>query len=171
MRMRRTRSGALLAAGVAALLFAPEVEAQQPIHAGAHLAYGLEDFSKLGVGVHATYPFTDLIAGAGSFTVHFPGDGLSFWDLNLNAHYRFPLEGNITPYAGGGLNYARLSFDLPPILGGGSVSSSEVGLNVLGGAFMDLENDWRLFGEARFVISDADQLVLTFGVSLPLGGN
>jgi outer membrane protein X len=144
-------------------------EAQEhPIHAGGHLSYGFEDFSEFGVGIHATYPLMDAIAGAASFTYHFPGEDLTFWDLNLNAHFRFALEGNFTPYAGGGLNYSRISFDLGE---GFTASNSEVGLNVLGGAFTDLENNIRLFGELRFVISDLDQLVLTLGASLPLGGN
>ncbi len=149
-------------------LFDANAGAAQEIHAGAHLSYGSEDFSELGVGVHGTYLVTDEIAGWASFTYHFPGEDVTFWDLNINGHYRFEVAADVTPYVGAGINYSSLSVDVPG-LGFGTASTSEVGLNALGGAFMDMDNGMRPFGELRFVFSDADQLVLTLGLSVPVG--
>ncbi len=169
----RTRStfGALASAGALFLALGTpsDVEAQQ-LHLGGQASYGTESYSELGVGAFGTYLFAENIAGAGSFNYHFPGDNISFWDFNANVHYRFDIDAGITPYAGGGLNYSNISVDVDvPGAGAFGASSSEVGLNVLGGAFTDLDNGIRIFGEGRFVISDADQLVLSVGLGIPLG--
>lgn len=158
--------GAIAVVAVFAFFFGASSTLEGQTHVGGHLSYGTEDFSDLGVGAHGTYLFTDVLAGAASFTYHFPGEDVNFWDMNFNAHYRFPIDAAVTPYLGGGINYSRISVDLP---GFDSASDSEVGLNALGGAFFDLDNGARLFGEGRFVISDLDQLVLTFGASFPVG--
>ena len=171
--MRRIAAiGAGVAMALGLVLSAPnDVEAQE-LHVGGQASYGTEDFSELGVGVRGTYLLTDVIAGAADFNYHFPGEGLTFWDLNINGHYHFDLNGGVTPYAGAGINYSNLSVDLDFGEFGdfGSASTSEVGINVLGGVFTDLDNGVRLYGEGRFVISDADQLVLTVGAGFPLGG-
>lgn len=157
----------LLVAGSVLLVGVGTLEGQT-LHLGGHASYGTEDFSKAGVGAHATYLVTEDIAGAAALTFHFPGDDITFWDLNVNAHYRFTIDEDYTPYVGGGINYSHISVD-DTDFGFGSVSSSEVGLNILAGVFLELANGMRPFGEARFVFSDADQLVLTVGLSLPVG--
>lgn len=161
--MNVKRALLVTAMGVFSLAGAEALEAQA--HLGGHFSYGLEEFSEPGIGVDGTYLFTDVLAGAASFTYHFPGDDITFWDLNFNAQYHFPMGAAITPYLGGGINYSRLGFDV----GVASGSTSEVGLNLLGGGFMDFDNAMRLFGEGRFVLSDADQLVLSLGLGVPVG--
>lgn len=171
--MKTMRICALAAAFAVLTAGTAELTAQErPIHAGAHVSYGFEEWSSFGLGLNASYPLAEAILGAASFTYHFPGEEFTFWDFNLNAHFLFDIEGNITPYAGGGLNYSRWGFPTIDVPGFDiTASGSEVGLNLVGGAFMSLENRMRLFTEGRFVISDLDQFVLSAGLSLPLGGN
>lgn len=168
--MRKLRLFPIAAAFIFFLSGGPSLQAQD-IHAGVHGSYGSESFADAGLGVHATYLLTQMIAGAASFTWHFPGDDFRFWDLNLNAHYRFPIDAQVTPYIGAGANYSRLSFPAADDIGfgGGRATDTELGLNLLGGAFADLGPSIRFFGEGRFVISDADQFVLTLGLSLLVG--
>lgn len=92
----------------------------------------------------------------GSFDLYFPDEPLDFWEINGNVFYHFHLPENpsVLPYLGGGLNVARLS---------NGFDETEAGLNLGGGIRFPLENV-SPFVEARTVISDADQTVLTIGL-------
>ena len=91
----------------------------------------------------------------GSADVYFPDAG-DFWELNANLFYHFHLAENpsVLPYLGGGLNIATA---------GNGESNTEAGLNLGGGLRFPLENV-SPFVEARTVLSDYDQAVITFGL-------
>jgi opacity protein-like surface antigen len=145
-----------------------EAQQAQRVFAGPHVSYGFEDYSEAGVGIHGTYPLTDLFLGAVSFTYFFPDEDIDFWDVNVNGHYLIQIEGNVTPYLGAGINYSRISFDVPDVPFLDSVSNSEFGFNLLGGAILGLGNAARLFAEGRYVVSDLDQFIVTIGLSFPI---
>lgn len=129
---------------------------------GGGLAYGLEA-EAIGVQAKGVYGFTDEIDGAVDFIIFFP-DMIDWWELNVNAHYNFLAEEGTRVYGLGGLNYTTLSFDAG---GFGSFSQSEVGLNIGGGAEFDVDFA-SLYTEAKFVISNADQLSLAAGLRFPI---
>ena len=57
---------------------------------GINLMYGTE-ISNLGIGAKAQYNFTDAIRGEASFNYFLEKDAMKMWDININAHYLFPV--------------------------------------------------------------------------------
>lgn len=137
---------------------------------GAGLAYGTE-VEAIGIQANGVYGFTDEIRGAADLTFFFPeqpdnGD-YSFWSLNANVHYLFMAEGTTNVYGLGGLNYTTVESSVSSQFGSFSASASEVGLNLGGGAEFGV-GFGNLFVEAKYIISDIDQLVLGAGVRFGL---
>lgn len=130
--------------------------------AGGGIAYGSE-VEAIGIQVGGVYGFTDNISGAADFIVFFP-DNYDWWELNLNGQYNFMSEDGTRVYGLAGLNYATLSINLGQF---GSSSSSELGLNLGGGAEFDLDFA-NLYGELKYVLGDADQLGISAGLRFPL---
>lgn len=112
--------------------------------------------SDLGVGGRVLLNISDTnLETVGSVDVFFPDGDVDWLDINANIFYHFHLADSpsVVPYAGGGLNLARLS-------NGGS--NTEAGLN-LGGGLRFPGASVTPFVELRAVVSDADQLVITGG--------
>lgn len=95
---------------------------------------------------------------AGSADLYFPEGGTDYWELNGNLFYHFhlPETPSVLPYLGGGLNVANFS---------NGTTETEAGLNLGGGLRFPLA-DVSPYVEARTVVGDADQSVLTFGILL-----
>lgn len=125
---------------------------------GGGLIYGLE-VEAIGIQAGAKYAFTPEISGAADLAIYFP-DNYDWWELNANAHYHFYAEEGTKVYGLGGLNYTTWSFDMGS---GGSISNSEVGLNLGGGAEfgMDFAD---IYTELKYVLGDADQLAISAGL-------
>ncbi len=124
------------------------------VYVGAQGSWGSE--TDFGVGGRVLGNIEDAnLEAVGSFDVYFP-DGGSFWTVNANLFYHFHLEENpsVLPYLGGGLNIATVS---------NGDSQTEAGLNLGGGIRFPLDNV-SPFIEAKTVLSDVDQSVLSFGV-------
>jgi opacity protein-like surface antigen len=147
--------------------------AETPVSFGGQINWA-DDYD-LGIGVRAVIGTADLVENShavASFDFYFPGDAgsqadLSFWEINFNGLYDFQLEGkSIAPYAGAGLHIAHVSFDFDyGPLGSGSVSDSDVGLNILGGAQFPIEASVTPFAELKIELGGAEQFVLTGGVT------
>ncbi|UII22600.1 outer membrane beta-barrel protein [Fulvivirga ligni] len=142
-------------------------EAKAQIRAGAQLVYGTEAESP-GLGLNGEYQFTESWAASVSFNYFFPRDlgyyDLKWFEVNLNAQYHFDVE-TVKPYALAGLNITTISlpYNYYDVYGSNS-SNTEIGLNLGAGANIDLGSKFMPFAELRYVISDADQLVLGAGV-------
>ncbi|MBM4185086.1 MAG: hypothetical protein FJ207_12865 [Gemmatimonadetes bacterium] len=115
------------------MLVAPgAVQAQ--MNAGPILAYHT-DGESIGAGGFIGIPLTQLGEGFGivpNFIWWFPDVGTMF-EINGDVSYFFPVaeDSPVMPFAFGGLNIFRTSFDLGGTFG--SVSSTDVGLNLGGG--------------------------------------
>jgi len=96
---------------------------------------------------------------------------LNWLSINGNVRYYFPTGGNIELFGGGGLAFNRTSVDIPVIPGfttGGSVSSTGISLNLMGGADMPLSDN--LVGTAMIMFNtDASQIKIMGGVTYMLG--
>lgn len=131
----------------------------QPLHGQA--AFGVQgnwgSEADFGVGgrLLVNIPNVNLEAVL-SADVFFPDADVDWLEFNGNIFYHFHAPGaaNVLPYVGGGLNVTRLS---------ANGSTTETGLNLAGGVRFPRAGVTP-FLEARGVISDADQLVLTFGL-------
>lgn len=139
----------------------------QFVKAGAGLMYGSE-IEQLGIRGDAVYQINEEFRVVGDLGFFFPEDygntTFTWWELNANANYVFhaDTEQGLMAYALGGLNYTTLRWS-----NGDSYSNSEVGLNL--GAGLEYSLDFaELFGEMKFVLSDADQLNIGAGLRFPL---
>ncbi len=125
---------------------------------GPTVSYGF-DIKELGVGAKFFYGITDPIRVAPSFNYWLVSGATSF-EVNVDGNYLFGSGDNMAFYALAGLNYYSVSVDF----GMGSVSNSEIGLNA--GAGMQLPLGSKLTGivEAKYVVGNASQPVVTGGV-------
>lgn len=141
------------------LLSVAAYTAQSQILVGGGLGYGT-GAEELGLNLRAGYLFTENIGAAADFMLYFTPDNVSYSEINLNGNYFFSTE-EFRPYALLGLNYSTVSVTLPFF---GTVKNSEIGLNIGAGAQYWLKENIALFGEARYVLGNADQLVIAVGV-------
>lgn len=131
------------------------------IEVGPRVGFDVGDLEELFLGVdarinNARFPVTVQPA----LDVYFI-EGGSLVQLNLNALYDFEIEDTgFFPYAGGGLGFSFVN-------NGGS--SSDVGLNLVGGARFASDNIFTPFAQAQFTIGDIDFFALSGGLLFRLG--
>lgn len=119
----------------------------------------------LGVGGRAMFGLSGPWKLGGSFDYFFPGSNVTYWELNGNAYYNLELPdvSAFSPYAGGGLNIARTSVDGAGT-GSFSASTTDVGLNLAGGARFPVSGNVAPFAEVRLEVGGGEQLVVTGGL-------
>jgi hypothetical protein len=173
--MKKLTAGLLAAAALTA--FAGQARAQTVV--GPYLAYH-GDFD-LGVGAFVTIPIPSIhenISFKGDFGYYFPGEGgfggvdFTYWEVNADALMAFPLEGNesIRPFAFGGLNIARFSFDEDITGLDIGFGGTEVGLNLGGGISFINVGSVRPSVGAKIELNGGDGFVLFGALGFPVGG-
>ncbi len=151
-------AGAFLMVGLAA----KPAEAQ--VQFGANVVWG--DDADFGVGARVAFPLGKALKDKGitalaTFDYFFPDYG-NLWEITGNGVYNIKSSGSVSPYVGAGVSFASASVDgCPTNL---DCSSSEVGLNVLGGIKLKAMGSVVPFVEARFGIRDGSQLAIAAGV-------
>lgn len=145
---------------------------------GAGLAFGTGvgfwgNDNDLGLRADGYYAFTDVIRGGGDFTFYFPKDdnGATFtvWELNINGHYLFVNDGELTLYGLGGINVTGLNFSYDDTWGSASGSDEEFGINLGGG--LEYALDFAdFFAEAKLggLGGNANQFVIGAGLRFAL---
>lgn len=157
-------------------LLALAVPASAQFTPGAQLSYA-DDFD-FGVGLRAMFGTGEVIPDtriATSFDLFFPDDGgnlvdLSFWEININGHYFFPIENDaIRVYAGPGLHIYNLSADSEFFTVDGvtlrSVDDDGLGLNLLGGIEFPTQSAVTPFAELKIELGGAEQFILAGGIT------
>lgn len=147
-------------------LSSTDLYAQDGFQLEAGAAYGLEA-EAVGFQVGALYGFTQNIRGDANLTYFFPDspDGVdnSLYEVNINGHYLFVDKEATAVYALAGLNLIRQE-----VSGGGySVSGSETGLNIGGGAEFGV-GFGGIYVEGKYALSSYDQFSLAAGVRFSL---
>jgi hypothetical protein len=174
--MRKVMVGLAVVAGLGLVAQAAVAQtAVRPASSEKPISFGVQGSfmtQSVGPGVGARAVYNDLgttlnvpgLRAYGAFDYFFPGNSLTYWEINAGATYDVKLGGvtGVTPYVGGGLNYAHTSASS----GGYSVSASRTGLNVLGGGRFKLGAKLNAFAEARFELGGGDALAVTFGILL-----
>lgn len=127
-------------------------------------------FTNYGIGAKFQYNVTIPIRLEGSFTYFPKKDYFTMWDLSVNAHYLFPLSGNIKAYplAGLGLLNRGYDFGLGKIGYGTAFSGSDtyIALNLGGGIDCDLTDSLTLNFELKYKICDSgDRLLVSAGLA------
>lgn len=143
---------------------------------GGQLAYPT-DIESLGIGVKGGYGITDAIRAQATFDYFLKKNNVSWWDLNLDVHYLFPLGNNIKVYLLAGLTYLRGSVDgftqtvnTPDgnitVGNNESYSDGNLGLNLGGGFQYDLTDKLVLNAEVKFqIIKNTNQGVISAGLA------
>lgn len=130
---------------------------------GVGVVYG-DDVESAGIDVNATFRVAPRVAIAPSVNIYFPDEdetGLdSFWAANIDGHYIFVADNDFHLYGLGGLNLAIID----PVIGD---SDSELGINLGIGGEVHLQS-FSIFSELKYVVGDADQVVLGLGARFPL---
>ncbi|MDZ4698198.1 MAG: hypothetical protein SH809_00715 [Rhodothermales bacterium] len=169
----------LLVLSMLGLLALRPMDATAQLQIGGGLAFGTE-IEKLGVQISANLPVAQegKIRAAPDLIFYMKDDfgagEVRWWEVNLNANYLFVEAEDYTIYALGGINIANVNFDydieVPEVPGFGfDASSTELGLNIGGGVEYGMAFG-NLYGEAKYILSDFDQLVISAGVRIPIGG-
>ncbi len=124
----------------------------------------------IGAGVEFSIPGAAISGVPLTFAPGFdfyPGiDGVSFFVMDFDAHYPIQAKG-FSPYVGGGMYVSRVSIDIPGL--GTSVSDTNVGLNLKGGASFGTSSKVRPFTEARLRMGNGSTFILKGGLSIQLG--
>ena len=143
---------------------------------GGQLAYPTE-IESLGIGVKGGYGITDAIRAQATFDYFLKKNNASWWDLNLDVHYLFPLGNNIKVYPLAGLTYLRGSVDgltqtvntpdgSVTVGSNESYSDGNLGLNLGGGFQYDLTDKLVLNAEVKFqIIKNTNQGVISAGLA------
>lgn len=115
--------------------------------------------ARFGLGVQGRYNILDNVRVAPEVLFIFPKDHTIGLDVNINAHYVFPIDSKLTlfPLAGISMQNYRFSYE------GVSNSASKFGLNLGGGAGYALNNKSFLNLEMKYTFSDADCFNISFG--------
>ncbi|MEO1256073.1 MAG: hypothetical protein AAFY41_14480 [Bacteroidota bacterium] len=155
----------LFIASVIFLVMGNVVSAQEQglIRATAGIAYGTE-IEELGINIGGEYLITDIISGGLSYTSFFTPDPVSFSSINIDGRYYFLTDG---PYVFGllGLGIVRTKIEVPGFFGGGTVSDSETGLNIGGGALFPFTDNLGALTQLKFNTVGDGQFVIQGGIT------
>ena len=154
---------------VAITFFTQKMNAQTTI--GGGIAYGTE-IENIGINATAQFFIKENIAIAPSFTYYLPkkvtGDfSFEWYEISADGNYYFNIpDSKIKPYGLAGLNLSIVS--IPSFNFGGfrteSISDTNFGFNIGGGADFDLGENITPFAQLRYTISSLNQLVIMAGV-------
>lgn len=167
--------------GIAAFAFLiaslSPVEAQDMnIEIAPRIGYDLGDLEELFIGAEGRFYIEDLpVVLSPAFDYYFASSdfedtSLDVFGIDLNALYEFELEDNsITPYVGAGLGIIRVSASGSVEGFSVSNSSTETGINLLGGAIFNIDAPVRPFAQAKTNLgSDFTLFSLMGGVLIEL---
>lgn len=114
---------------------------------------------RLMLGVQGRYGIANNIRLAPDVMFLFPKHHTTGLDVNVNAHYVFPLEGNLNiyPLAGLAMLNNRVS------VGGESSGHTNWGFNLGGGLEYNLGGNNFLNLEMKYTFSDGDHFTVGFG--------
>lgn len=123
------------------------------------------DPGRLMLGVQGRYGIANNIRLAPDVMFLFPKHKTVGLDVNVNAHYVFPLEGNLSiyPLAGLAMMNGRYTGDLPDGVGKGSTNW---GFNLGGGFEYQLSGSSFLNLEMKYTFSDWDHFTVGFGYGI-----
>lgn len=164
--MRKLLFFAVLACGITVLGHTGEARAQDNA-AGVHIGYNTS-MEELFAGVHGRFDITGLL-GPNLVVVSNPALDLYFIEnmtfLQADVNLLFPFmrvaqPGTVVPYAGTGLAVIHTS------ISGVDVSSTDLGLNLLGGVWFNTGQTIQPYLQARYTLLSGEYFTLGGGVSV-----
>ena len=154
---------------------------------GVNLGYGTE-ISNLGIGAKFQYGITDAIRTESAFNYFLKKDGATMWDINVNAHYLFPVADKFNVYPLVGLTYANCKVggwsyegltakEIQELIDAGIIedasemtgssgSEGRFGVNLGAGVQYDLSSKLAINFEVKYqLIKDFNQAVFGVGIA------
>lgn len=135
----------------------------QDFRAGGGLGYGTVA-KNIGLNFRGDVKFDNQWSVTPHFNWFFNktnGSVTKRWNaLNIDGHYFFSVEKFWTVYPIVGINFATVSEKVNDI----TYSNFDIGINLGIGSEYNFDRRFSAFGEIKYVISDADQAVITLGV-------
>jgi hypothetical protein len=144
-----------------------KLQAQSRPQFGPELSFGSNNLG-VGIGARVVVPFTSMVPTArnislvGAFDYFFPSTGIggpspTWWELGVGGAYNFSIpKSTITPYAGAGLDIAHWGY--------AGYGTTDVGLNLQGGAKFTNVGKVTPFGELRLELHSGSAVVITGGI-------
>lgn len=137
---------------------------------GGHVVYGTKA-ETAGIGLHLKNSLTDAFRASLSSNYYFKHEGVSAFDVNLEANYLFDLGEKVRIYPLAGVVLGIWHADGVDVSVGGydfssdSQTDSKFGCNLGGGIDYLIGDHWCLNGEVKYqIISHASQVVFGVGV-------
>jgi outer membrane immunogenic protein len=143
---------------------------QAQTRVGGFLGYGWE-VNQPGIGGIAEVGIADRWSLSPSMLFYFPESNrfytFSWFEFNLNMNYYFHAQGSVNVYGLGGLNY--LNYKRRERFGDGRVvTAGETGVNLGLGLNFNAGKKLMPFTEMKFVLGEAEQMALFFGLKVKL---
>ncbi len=136
--------------------------------AGINLVYGSE-IESMGIGARFQYGVLDQLRAEVGFNYFFEHNHLSWWDVNVNAHWLVGLwNEQLYIYPLAGVNYTMVNDKNPTERHPeGPGQKNYIGLNVGGGFEYEIDENWGVNLDYRHTISGGnyDQGVFGLGVN------
>jgi len=123
--------------------------------------------SYLGIGIRGDYQISESILGSVNYNYYLADEFYSLSTINLDGLYTFAGDG-IRPYVLAGLNIAIVSVNFDFFGVSQSVSNTEIGINLGGGAQLPLSDKMAAFGELKYALASLDELVISAGLKFNL---
>jgi opacity protein-like surface antigen len=153
------------------LAFALPLASQAQWRLGANAGYDVDikDFL-IGVNAQFTIPGAAIAGVPLQFSPGFDfypgvGSGVTYWIADMDAHYPIQARG-LNPFIGGGLYMSRASVDAGTL---GSISDTNLGLNLMGGAEFGTHETIRPYAEGKFRLGSGSSFIIKGGLSFILG--
>lgn len=141
--------------------------AMAQLSVGGGLGFGT-DVEELSAFLRGEYQFAEQWRGAATLNFFFlediPGIDVGWTTFNLDAHYILSDNGSFQLYGIGGLNIAfiKVGIDLGAF-GSVNETTTEIGLNLGGGARLLVSERFAPFAELKYIIGNGSQLVIFLG--------
>ena len=148
-----------------------QAQAQAQIELGPRLGFDIAgDVEEFFLGVDSRFKFATFPVDLNGALDYYFADNFDFWQLSANALYEFGVDNEaFTPYAGAGLSITRVSVDIQGELFGFDASSTDFGVNLVGGAYFGAAR-LKPFAQAQITFGDVDLFTLAGGILFQVGG-
>jgi outer membrane immunogenic protein len=144
-------------------IFAAEGLRAQDLRLGGGLVYGSE-IDRMGIDLRGDYQLQSNLILVPDFQLFFnrnSGNVRVYWNtINFDFHYLFSVAENFYLYPLAGLNFTFYTVKIRD----NRDTSARIGLNLGGGAEYRFSDKIAGFIELKYVVSDADQTVASYGV-------
>lgn len=120
------------------------------------------DWKRFGIGAEGRYYIADQVRLAPDLVLFFPKNNTIGMDINVNAHYVFPLQDGLSIYPLAGLQMSNNRWSKS----GDSNSWTDFGFNLGFGADYELDSKSYVNAQFQYTLNDWDYALFTVGYGI-----